>query len=305
MNRIEELMQNEKLDIDMSKVYFDEPMNIHTTFRVGGIGECYVKVHNIESLQTILNFANIHKIPITILGNGSNVLISDKGINGIILKIDLKQIEIIDNSVIVGAGFSLAMLAQKLWQNGLTGFEELAGIPGTVGGATRMNAGANGKEFKDIVKEIYCIDYHGNERKFENSEVEFEYRNSIFLREKYIITQAKLEFQRGNKKEIEEKMKMYFTQRKEKQPLEYPSAGSTFKRGNDFITAKLIDECGLKGTKVGGAEVSTKHAGFIVNKGNATANDILTLSKKVEEEVYKKYNKKIELEIELIGEFYN
>ena len=165
-----------------------------------------------------------------------------------------------------------------------------------------MNAGAHGKEMKDIVKNVKCIDYQGNEKKFVNEELEFDYRSSIFKKEKYIITEVTLELQKGTKEEIKAKMEEYATYRKEKQPIEYPSAGSTFKRGNDFITAKLIDEAGLKGYAIGDAEVSTKHAGFVVNKGNATAKDVLALVKYIKEKVYEKFNKKIELEIEVIGE---
>lgn len=165
-----------------------------------------------------------------------------------------------------------------------------------------MNAGAHGKEIKDIIKTVKCVDYHGNEKEFQKEELEFDYRTSRFKREKYIITEVTLELTKGNKQEIEEKMKEYQAYRKEKQPIEMPSAGSTFKRGADFITAKLIDEAGLKGYQVGGAEVSTKHSGFVVNKGNATAKDVLELVEKIQKTVYEKFKKKIELEIEVIGE---
>ena len=164
-----------------------------------------------------------------------------------------------------------------------------------------MNAGANGKEMKDIVKSVKCVDYLGNEKTFSNAEMKFEYRKSILNEEKCIVTEVEIELEKGNKEEILAKMEGYSNSRKEKQPLEYPSAGSTFKRGNDFITAKLIDEAGLKGLSVGDAQVSTKHSGFIINKGNATAKDVLELVEKVKEEILKKYNKKIELEVEIIG----
>ena len=185
--------------------------------------------------------------------------------------------------ITVGAGNKNAELAGILLKNNITGFEELAGIPGTIGGAIRMNAGAHGKEIK-------------------NSEMLFEYRNSIIAKEKYIVLEVVLELEKGNSNNIKGKMNEYLNFRKEKQPLEFPSAGSTFKRGENFITAKLIDECGLKGYKIGGAEISTKHAGFVVNTGNATAKDVLALTKYVQEEVEKKFKKKIELEIEVLGE---
>ena len=164
-----------------------------------------------------------------------------------------------------------------------------------------MNAGAHGKEMKDIIKGVKCIDYNGKEKILTTEEMQFDYRKSMLVNNKYIVTKVKIELQKGKEEEIKEKMDNYAKYRREKQPIEYPNAGSTFKRGKDFITAKLIDEAGLKGYSIGGAEVSTKHSGFIVNKGNATAKDVLQLTKDIEEEVYKKFNKKIELEIELVG----
>lgn len=165
-----------------------------------------------------------------------------------------------------------------------------------------MNAGAHGKEMKDIVKTVKAIDYQGKEKIFTIEELKFDYRTSLFKKEKYIITEVVLRLQKGNKEEIKAKMEEYAKYRKEKQPIEYPSAGSTFKRGSDFITAKLIDEAGLKGYHIGDAEISTKHCGFVINKGKATAEDVLALVEYIQEKVYEKFNKKIELEIEIIGE---
>ncbi len=165
-----------------------------------------------------------------------------------------------------------------------------------------MNAGAHGKEIKDIVKSVKCIDYNGNEKTFTKEELEFGYRTSIFKKEKYIIVEANLELNKGNQEEIKNKMEQYKNYRKEKQPIEYPSAGSTFKRGEDFITAKLIEEAGLKGLSIGDAMISTKHSGFIINKGNATAEEVLELIEQVKDNIEKKYGKKIELEIEIVGE---
>ena len=164
-----------------------------------------------------------------------------------------------------------------------------------------MNAGAHGKEMKDIVKNVLCIDYQGNKKKFTNHEIDFQYRSSCFKTKDYIITEVTLELQKGNSEEIKEKMEQYASYRREKQPIEYPSAGSTFKRGNNFITAQLIDQAGLKGYSVGGAEVSTKHSGFVINKGGAKAKDVLQLVEYVKEEVKRKFDKEIELEIEVIG----
>lgn len=296
-----QLIEN-NLKLNTSKIYFDEPMAKHTSFKIGGPADCLIKVDNIEDLQTITKFANQNNIPITIMGNGSNVLVLDGGIRGIVVKIDIKKFEIQDNIVTVGAGNKNIEIAQELLKQELTGFEELSGIPGTIGGAIRMNAGAHGKEIKDVVKTVTVMDYNGNIKKMQNEEMQFEYRNSILSKEKLIVLEAVLELQKGKKEEIESKMKEFAEWRKQKQPLEYPNGGSTFKRGDNFITAQLIDECGLKGYKIGGAEVSTKHAGFIVNTGNATAKDVIELTNYIKEKVYEKFQKKIQLEIEILGE---
>ncbi|HJJ13034.1 MAG TPA: UDP-N-acetylmuramate dehydrogenase [Clostridiaceae bacterium] len=193
-------------------------------------------------------------------------------------------------------------MAQKLLIEEIEGFEFAAGIPGSIGGAIRMNAGAHGGEMKNIVLETKCIDKKGNIKILSNEEQKFEYRNSIFSTNEYIILSTKLRLNKGIYKEIKSKMDEYSVWRKEHQPLEYPSAGSTFKRGEDFITAKLIDECGLKGYNIGGAEVSTKHAGFVVNKGDAKAKDVLNLTKYISQMIYEKFGKKVELEVQVIGE---
>ncbi len=347
----------EKSNISKESIYYNEPMSKHTSFKIGGTAECYIRVDSLENLQEILKLSNENNIPLTIIGNGTNILVKDEGIKGIVAKINIKSIEIYKNNVAtsvgaesteaetsnksvtakagaestmeeavqstvtqvgaesteaetsnesvtakVGAGSTMAEVAQALCKNGLTGFEELSGIPGTIGGAIRMNAGAHGKEIKDVVINVTAIDYKGNIKKFSNEEMQFEYRNSIFSKEKYIIIGAELKLSKGNKQEIEEKMKQYMTWRKEHQPLEYPNAGSTFKRGADFVTAQLIDECGLKGYTIGGAQISTKHAGFIINKENAKAQDVLKLVEHTKKEVLKKFGKQIELEIEVIGD---
>ena len=283
-------------------------MKKHTSFKIGGNAEFFVKVETLEQLQKILEFTQENNIQLTIVGNGSNLLVKDSGIRGIVAKISIQGINIDINTtdgeaeITVKSGTPIGFLAQKLYQEEITGFEELSGIPGTIGGAVVMNAGAHGKEMKDIVTEITAIDYEGKIHKFSNKEAEFAYRKSMFSNEKYIIVEAKLELQKGKKEEIKEKMDTYKQYRKEKQPIEYSSAGSIFKRGEDFITAKLIDELGLKGFQVGGAQVSEKHAGFIINKENATADDVLKLTQIIKEKVYEKYGKKIELEVKIIGE---
>lgn len=297
--------QIKNLKISQDKIFYKEPMKKHTTFKIGGPAECLIKIDNIEDLKEILKFTNQNNIPITIIGNGSNLLVLDNGIPGITLMIKIEKIDIQEkNKVIqinVGAGEKLGKIAQMCLQKEISGLEELSGIPGTIGGAVKMNAGAHGKEMKDVIKTVKCLDYKGNEKEFTKQELELEYRSSIFKREKYIITEVNLELQKGKKEKIKARMEEYSKYRKEKQPIEYPSAGSTFKRGTDFVTAKLIDEAGLKGYTIGDAQVSTKHSGFVINKGNATAKEVLELVEYIKEKVSEKFNKKIELEIEVIG----
>lgn len=293
--------------ISKEKIKQNEPMKEHTSFKIGGPADFFVKVNSVEELKEILQFCKIYKIPLTIIGNGSNLLVSDKGIKGIVIKIELKQLQIknIDEEkieVTVDDGVQLGFLAQRLLKEEISGFEELSGIPGTIGGAVVMNAGAHGKEMKDIITEVTAIDYDGNIYVFTNEQAKFTYRHSKFLDEKYIILQVKLLLEKGKREEIKAKMDEYAKYRKEKQPIEYPSAGSTFKRGTDFITAKLIDDAGLKGYSIGGAKISEKHAGFVINTGNATAQDVLNLVEYVKDTIYKKFGKKIELEIKFLGE---
>lgn len=299
--------------IPKENILVDELMNKHTSFKIGGKADIFIRVKNTEEIKYILDICNKNNIPLTILGNGSNVLIKDNGIRGIVLKIEIDNIDIEECSednikektaiITVGAGVLLGKLAQILFKKSISGFEFASGIPGTIGGAIIMNAGAYGSEFKDIVLETTCMNMNGEIFKLSNSEQQFEYRNSVFKRNKYIVLESKLKLKyTDNPEEIKNKMDEYRKSRIEKQPLEFPSAGSTFKRGADFITAKLIDECGLKNYQIGGAKVSEKHAGFVVNVGNATADDVLKLTEKIKLEVYNKFQKNIELEIEILGE---
>lgn len=302
---LKEKIEKSKITISKEKILYNEPMEKHTTFKIGGPAECLIRIDNLKDLKEILTFASQNQIQVTILGNGSNLLVLDEGIQGLVLQIKLENIEINEQEgkveVTLGAGTKMGKLAHILLQNQISGFEELSGIPGTVGGAVYMNAGAHGKEMKDIVKSVVCVDYQGNKKQFTNQDMNFQYRNSCFKTKDYIITEVTLELQKGNSEEIKEKMDKYASYRREKQPIEYPSAGSTFKRGNNFITAQLIDQAGLKGYSVGGAEVSTKHSGFVINKGGATAKDVLQLVEYVKEEVKRKFDKEIELEIEVVG----
>ena len=297
----------EKIISEESVILVNEPMSKHTSFKIGGNADIFIKAKTEEDIKQILKYSEGNNIPLTIVGNGSDLLVKDGGIRGIVVKVDIDIFEIEkindeDYIVTVGAGVKNGYVAQKLLIDEIEGFEFASGIPGSIGGALRMNAGAHGGEMKDIVLETMCMDKQGNICVLSNEEQEFEYRNSIFKLNKYIILSTKLKFKKGIYKEIKEKMDEYANWRKEHQPIEYPSAGSTFKRGTDFITAKLIDECGLKGYSIGDAEVSTKHAGFVINKGNAKAKEVIDLIEYIKEKVADKFGKEIELEVQIIGE---
>ena len=297
----------EKIISEESVILVNEPMSKHTSFKIGGNADIFIKAKTEEDIKQILRYSNENNIPLTIVGNGSDLLVKDGGIRGIVIKVDIgifkiEKINEEDYIVTVGAGVKNGYVAQKLLIDEIEGFEFASGIPGSIGGALRMNAGAHGGEMKDIVLETMCMDKQGNICVLSNEEQEFEYRNSIFKLNKYIILSTKLKFKKGIYKEIKEKMDEYANWRKEHQPIEYPSAGSTFKRGTDFITAKLIDECGLKGYSIGNAEVSTKHAGFVINKGNAKAKEVIDLIEYIKEKVADKFGKEIELEVQIIGE---
>ena len=303
----EEILENLQKIVSKDKIKQNELMKKHTSIKIGGPADFLVEISTIDELKNIIQFTNNNKIPVNIIGNGSNVLVLDNGIRGITIKLEFKEIKLEkleENKiqVIVECGVPIGLLAQTLLKEEICGFEELSGIPGTIGGAIVMNAGAHGKEIKDIVTEITAMDYNGIIHKFTNQEAQFSYRHSKFSNGKNIILKTKFLLEKGKKEQIKEKMDEYARYRKEKQPIEYPNAGSTFKRGEDFITAKLIDNAGLRGYSIGKAQISEKHAGFIINTGDATAQEILQLAEYAKSQIYEKYKKKIELEIKVIGE---
>lgn len=287
--------------IEESKIKTNEDMSKHTSFKAGGKAKFYIKAKTVEDVINTVKISKENNIPIVVLGNGSNILFKDEEFNGVVLKIELDTLKIEENIITAEAGVKNAILGRKVLDNNLQGFEFAAGIPGTIGGAIRMNAGAYGGEIKDIVQDVEYLDYEDLKiKKITNKECNFEYRHSVFCENKNIILSATFKLENGIKEEIANRMNEFAKSRKEKQPLEYPSAGSTFKRGTDFITAKLIDECGLKGYQIGGAQVSEKHAGFIINKENATAKDIIDLVEYVKKTVKEKKGKSIDLEVEII-----
>lgn len=282
----------------------NESMKLHTSFKIGGNAEWFVSLNEIDEIKRLVLFIKENNIPLFVIGNGTNLLVNDNGVKGIVLKINLDHIEIKNKEndiyVTVGSGVKLIPLALNLAQNNISGFEFASGIPGTIGGAIHMNAGAYGNEMKDIVVSTKYMDYEGNIVVINNKEHEFKYRNSIFTKKEAIILETVLKLEVGKYDQIKQKMDEYKEKRINTQPMNLPNAGSTFKRGDKFITAKLIDEAGLKGYSIGDAEISTKHAGFIVNKGNATAKEVLELAEYVKKKVYEKFGEIIELEIEVI-----
>jgi UDP-N-acetylmuramate dehydrogenase len=304
MEDVEKILQDV---INSKNILKNEPMSKHTSFKIGGIADYYIVVNSVQELKNVLKIAESNKIPITIVGNGTNLLVREGGIRGFVIKLNLNNFKIKRSSseiqLTVESGMSLATLALIATKEEISGLEFLSGIPGTVGGAIRMNAGAYGKEMKDVVVKSRYMTYDGKIKTLNLDEHKFEYRNSVFANLKdVIIIDTTIKGEKGNKEEIENQIKEYSKLRKEKQPLEYPNAGSTFKRKEGYITAKLIDECGLKGYSIGDAEVSIKHAGFIINKGKATANDILNLTQHIKCEVKKKFDVDIELEIIVLGD---
>lgn len=291
--------------IDSSKVRFNEPMKKHTTIKVGGVADVMVFPSTAEDIVNTLTFAKRNDIPVTIIGNGSKLLVRDKGIRGIVIKISGKfnNYKIEDDVISVCAGMTMPRLSRIAMKQGLSGLEFACGIPGVIGGGVRMNAGAYDSEMANIVVRTTYLDDELNMKVLERDEHNFAYRYSFFKEHpSYVIISTELKLEKKDALEIKEKMDKNTVARKEKQPLEYPNAGSTFKRPNGFYVGTMIEELGLKGFRIGDAEVSTKHAGFIVNRGNATAEDVISLIEYIKEKVLEKYGVKLENEIEIIGE---
>lgn len=282
----------------------NEPMSKHTTFRIGGNAEVFVSP-KISQVADIIKLAKEYEIPVTIIGNGSNLLVGDKGIPGLVLSFgkDAEEIQVDGSCMIVSAGALLTKIAAEAAKRSLTGFEFAAGIPGTLGGAIVMNAGAYGGEIKDVLISATVLTPEGEVLELSNGELDLSYRHSCVPENGYIVLEAVLEFMPGEEAVIREKMAELKKSRVEKQPLEYPSAGSTFKRPEGYFAGKLILDAELRGYTVGGAQVSEKHCGFVVNKGNATAADVLQLIEDVKKNVYDKFQVELEPEVKMIGEF--
>lgn len=292
-----DIFEELKLITKEENIFQNEPMKKHTTFRTGGPADFLVTPTSEKEMIECLKL-DVKK---TIIGNGSNLLVKDGGIRGLVIQTTkLNNITVDKDEIKAESGALLSRIANIAKDNSLTGFEFACGIPGTIGGAVAMNAGAYGGEMKDVIFRTRYADENGNV--FEITNHEFDYRKSFFTGKNLIILASEIGLQNGDKEEIENKMKEYMTARNSKQPVNMPSAGSTFKRPAGFFAGKLIEDSGLKGYTIGGASVSTLHAGFIVNNGDATSKDILDLISYVQDKVYENYSVKLETEVKIIGE---
>ncbi len=308
ISRLTDILGNEN-------VKQNEPMKLHTTFRIGGNADCLVTPQTVNQIKEVIVYLKNNNVDYYIIGNGSNLLVSDEGYRGVVIQLYNKfnayeflhdnSSSAVDkaNKVYVKAqsGIMLSKLGHILADNSLTGFEFATGIPGTIGGAVMMNAGAYGGEMKDIIVSAEVMDMDGNVHTLSLEQLELGYRTSVIAKKNYIVLSATMALEAGEKQVIYDKLKELADKRKEKQPLEYPSAGSTFKRPEGYFAGKLISDAGLKGFSVGDAQVSEKHAGFVINKGNATASDVIELTNAVSDKIYELNGVKLELEVRKLG----
>ena len=287
------------------KVRISEPMNRHTTFRIGGPADYFLLPSTAEEVKKILEICKEKELPYFILGNGSNLLVSDEGYCGVIIQLysNYGGITVEGTDIRAGAGALLSQIASAAKNASLTGFEFAGGIPGTLGGAVVMNAGAYGGEMKDVLKEVTVMTEQGEIMTIPAEKLEMGYRTSLVKKAGYLVLEAVISLKVGDVEEIKAIMKDLTEKRVSKQPLEYPSAGSTFKRPEGYFAGKLIMDAGLRGYQVGGAQVSEKHCGFVINKGNATAADVCGLMKDVQEKVQEQFGVTLEPEVKFLGEF--
>lgn len=286
-------------------ILLEEPMHKHTTFRVGGPAEVFVTVENKEQLEKIIKYLNLVERPYFILGNGSNLLVGDKGYRGVIIRLggEFNTLKTEGTLLTAGASVLLSAAARAAMENGLTGMEFASGIPGSIGGGVKMNAGAYDGEMRQIVESVQVMYKDGSILDLDNDTMEFGYRNSVIKNRPYVVLQVSLRLQPGNKEEILARMNELAARRKEKQPLEFASAGSTFKRPEGYFAGKLIMDSGLRGARIGGAQISEKHCGFVINDGTAIAADIAELIQEVVETVRDKFGVTLEPEVIFLGDF--
>ena len=287
------------------RVLVDEPMKRHTTFRIGGPADFFLLPSTVDEVRGILEICREEELPYFILGNGSNLLVSDKGYRGVIIQLyrNFSNISVEGNEICASSGALLSQIAAAARNASLTGFEFAGGIPGTLGGAVFMNAGAYGGELKDVLKEAVVMTEQGEILTLPVAKLDMGYRTSRIKKAGYLVLEARLGLEQGDMDKIRDITKDLTEKRVSKQPLEYPSAGSTFKRPEGYFAGKLIMDAGLRGYQVGGAQVSEKHCGFVINKGNATAADVLTLIENVREKVQEQFGVTLEPEVKFLGEF--
>jgi len=292
------------IDKNIGEVLFDEPMKNHTSFKIGGPADVMIIPSNEEELINAVKLCRDNNIDFYIMGNGSNLLVKDGGMRGAVIKINegVNNIKVLGNIISCEAGALLTGVSRVAMANTLTGMEFANGIPGTIGGAVTMNAGAYGGEMKDVITKVRALDINNNIVEYRNEEMNFRYRGSKVVDDNLIVLSIELELKPGNYDEIEATMKDLTFKRTSKQPLELPSAGSTFKRPEGHFAGKLIQDSGLQGLRLGGAQVSEKHCGFVVNRDNATCKDVLELISVVQKTVRDKFDVDLETEIKLIGE---
>lgn len=284
-------------------VRYDEPLKNHTTFKIGGNCIALIEPREVSDIVETIKICRENSIKFFVIGNGSNLLVPDEGYNGVIIKLksEFSTIQVDGEYLIVNSGAKLSEVYTVAYENSLTGFEFASGIPGTIGGAIYMNAGAYGGEMKDIVESVQVLDLDNFElRELKNEELEFSYRKSIIQRKNYIVTTIKLKLQKGNKEEINAVYEDLRERRNSKQPLNFGSAGSTFKRPEGHFASKLIEDAGLKGYHINDAWVSEKHSGFIVNKGNASFKEVMELIEYVQKVVFEKFGVKLETEVRIL-----
>lgn len=289
--------------VSEKNIRLGESMAEHTTFRIGGPADCFIQIENKEQLIQIQRYLGQVETPYFILGNGSNLLVSDKGYQGVILQIgrEMSKIEVSDTVITAEAGASLAQVAKAALEHGLTGLEFAAGIPGTVGGGVVMNAGAYDGSLSQVVMQVNVVSADGECMELENQSMEFGYRTSTIRNSRFTVTEVVMQLEKGDREQIRSRMDELALKRREKQPLEYPSAGSTFKRPQGYFAGKLIMDAGLRGFRLGGAKVSDKHCGFIVNMGNATAEDVRDVIFEVQERVKDRFHVNLEPEVLFLG----
>ncbi len=282
----------------------NEPLKNHTSFKIGGPADEFAEVNNEEDIIELIQYAKEKGIPYTIMGNGSNLLVSDKGVRGLVIKLakGFDSVEVCGDKIIAKAGILLSKLSNIALENELSGLEFASGIPGTLGGAIYMNAGAYGGEMKDVTQKVTYLSA-GEIKTAEKCDLDFGYRHSRFSGTEDIVLSAEIKLTKADKSQIRAKMDDFKERRCSKQPLSLPSAGSTFKRPEGYFAGKLIEDAGLKGKSIGGAQVSEKHSGFVVNTGDATAQDVLDLIKFIQDTVYDKFGVKLETEVKMLGEF--